>query len=81
MVGCDYGVGMAVKGHNQSQAVVLSCVCQRLSDDLLVTEMHAIKNTNRKADLAASGLQIGSFADELHATYNLRFVMFVQVRQ
>jgi hypothetical protein len=46
---------------------MLACVGNCLPDDLLVTEMHSIEKTNRKADFFAFGFQFVCSVDDFHS--------------
>ncbi len=50
----DDGIGMAVKGDDERDRIVLPRVGDGLPDDLLVAEMHAVKHADGQADLAAA---------------------------
>ena len=54
-VGRDDGIGMPVKSEDERDGVVLAGVGDGLPDDLLVAEMHAVKNADGQADFFSPG--------------------------
>ena len=52
--GRDDGIRMPVKRHRQRNGVVLARIGDGLADDLLMAEMHAVKEADGQADLAAA---------------------------
>jgi hypothetical protein len=46
---------MLVKRDDHRDGIVLPRIRNRLPDDLLVTEMHAIKHTDSETDFSAAG--------------------------
>jgi hypothetical protein len=63
----DDGIGMPVERHHQGQRLVLARVGDRLPDDLLVAQMHAVKHANSQADLAGAWIQLVGGMDDFHA--------------
>lgn len=58
--------GVTVKSDNQRKPVVLACICEGLTDDLLMTEMNAVEDADGQRDPASMAVQFGGLADELH---------------
>ena len=59
-------VGMPVKGHRHRERLVLLGVRHRLSDDLLVPQVHAVEHADGHADSAAGGGEIGGVVEDSH---------------
>src|ERR1035438_3106685 len=57
---------MLVEGDDERHRVMLARVGQRLADDLLVAEMHAVKDTDGQADFVAARIQVVGGVDEFH---------------
>ena len=55
-VGRHHGIGVPVERDHQRQGVMLPRVGDGLADDLLVTEMDAVKKADGQADLFAAWL-------------------------
>src|SRR5579862_6112045 len=57
MIRSDHGVWMPIEGKHEREGVVLARVGNSLPDDLLVSQMDAVKETNGQTHFAAGGLQ------------------------
>jgi hypothetical protein len=57
---------MPVKREHQRNGVVLPRISDGLPDDLLMTEMNAVKNADGEAGFTAAGLQVFGGMDDLH---------------
>ena len=57
---------MPVKRHHQPDRLVLFGVAERLPDNLLMPEVHAVKETDGQADLASSRLELLCGLDDSH---------------
>ena len=68
----DDGIRMPVKGEHQRDGVVLARIGDGLPDDLLVAEMHAVKNADGQADLAAAGVEFVRGVDDFHSSRRWR---------
>src|ERR1700683_2130706 len=62
----DDGIGMPVKSQNDCNRIVLTRIRNCLPDDLLMSKMHAVEKTDRKADFFAFGLQFICGVDDFH---------------
>jgi hypothetical protein len=79
-VGRDNSIGMAIKGHHQRQPFMLPGIGNGLPDDLLMTEMHAVEDTDGNADPFTGGLQLKSSVEQFQA--DLRFTIYnLRVKQ
>src|SRR5439155_3625052 len=59
---------MAVEGDGHGEAYVLPGVLDRLPDDLLMSQVHAIEHADGHAGLARAGLQLACRADDVHGS-------------
>jgi hypothetical protein len=57
---------MAIESDNERNTLVLARIGNRLPNNLLMSQMHAIEKPNRKADLAFLGFQIYCRMDDIH---------------
>jgi hypothetical protein len=57
---------VAVKRDDEREAMLLAGVGNRLADDLLMAEMHAVKHADGEADFATAGLQLRWGTNEFH---------------
>src|SRR6266487_169679 len=55
----DDGVGVLVEGEDQRKGIMLPRVRERLADDLLMAEVHAVEEADGEADFAVAGLKLG----------------------
>ena len=67
-VGSDDTVGVSIKSNDQCNRFVLARVADGLADNLLVTQMHAIKEADGHANFAARGFQFTRGVDDGHLT-------------
>ena len=58
---------MAVKCYDHRQGVMVTSIRNRLTNDLLVTEVNAIKEADADADFATAGSQFFGIVDDVHA--------------
>ena len=58
---------MAVERDDQRHRFLLPGVGNRLPDDLLVPQVHAVKDTDGQADLSGARLQFVGGVDEFHS--------------
>ena len=58
-----HGVGMTIERENQRRGFVLAGVSNGLPDDLLMSEVHAVEETDREADFPAGGGKFFGGAD------------------
>ena len=66
LVGRNDRARVLVESHHNGYTIMLSGIRDGLSDDLLVAEMHSIKDTYRQADLSPLGLQFSGNTNEFH---------------
>ena len=59
---------MSVKGDNHGEGGVLAGQGEGLPDDLLVTEVNTIKDTNGEADARVNNTQPGWVMNDLHVS-------------
>lgn len=62
----DDGAGVAIECEHHGERVVLAGVGDGLPDDLLVPEMHPVKDPNREADFPGTGLKFARVLNDLH---------------
>src|SRR5438876_11356294 len=58
---------MLVESDGQRGGLMLPGIVDRLADDLLVAQMHAVEKADGQANLATSGPQFGWRVNDLHS--------------
>jgi hypothetical protein len=66
---CDHRVRVPVEGDYDCESLVQSRIRDGLTDDLLMTEVYAIEETNRQAHFPGAWPQLGWTGDDAHPEY------------
>ena len=62
----NHGVGVPIKRNDHGGSLVLAGIANRLPDDLLMAEVHAIKHANGSANFLRAGFQFTGGVDDVH---------------
>src|SRR5208337_4776095 len=66
--GRDHRIGVTIKSEDQRLALAPARICDRLANDLLMTQVDPIKKTNRHADLPSARINLVGRRNNSHQT-------------